>query len=146
MTNKQALSFVAKHGVVLASASGPVPTLAHVIAGEPIKGSWWGHPKGQQIFVILEAVTESPDVLVCRLIDDKITLVHRRVWPAIVRLANRFPKKRLAQVRQEHTSSGKHVNHEVHFPKWVPVESVERAKSLSEEEAVALLGEWAHTA
>jgi hypothetical protein len=143
MTAAEALSFVEEHGVVLVSARGPVPRLTEAIAGESINGSWWGHPKGQQIFAILEAVTECEDVLVCRLIKGKITLVHRRLWPALVRLAARFPPDQIAKVRQEHTASGRHVNKEVPFPQWVPPAVLKQAESLSEEKAIAALGEWA---
>jgi hypothetical protein len=146
MTAAEALAFIEQRGVVLASAKGPVPRLTEAIAGEPIKGSWWGHPKGQQIFLILEAVTESEAVLVCRLVKGKITLVHRRLWPALVRLAERFAPDQLAQVKQEHTSSGRHVNKEVPFPRWVPPEVITQAKSMTEAEATAALGEWATTA
>ena len=41
MTADEALAFVATHGVVLESASGPVPSLVATILGEPIRGSWW---------------------------------------------------------------------------------------------------------
>ena len=143
MTAAEALAFVEKHGVVLVSAKGPVPRLTEAITGEPIKGSWWGHPKSHRIFAILEVVTESEDVLVCRLFKGKITLVHRRLWPALVRVAARFPPDRISRVRQEHTSSGQHVNQEVPFPRWVPAEVIKQAKSLSEEEAIAALGAWA---
>ena len=143
MTAAEALAFVEKHGVVLVSAKGPVPRLTEAITGEPIKGSWWGHPKSHRIFAILEVVTESEDVLVCRLFKGKITLVHRRLWPALVRVAARFPPDRISKVRQEHTASGQHVNQEVPFPRWVPAEVIKQAKSLSEEEAIAALGAWA---
>jgi len=142
MTTAEALAFVEAHGVVLVSAKGPVPRLTEAIAGEPIKGSWWGHAKGQQIFAILEAVTESEDVLVCRLVKGKITLVHRRLWPALVRLAKRFPPDRIAKVSQEHTASGRHVNKEVPFPRWVSAEVKKQASSISEAEAIAAMGEW----
>jgi hypothetical protein len=145
MTPADALAFVEEQGVVLVSAKGPVPRLTEAIAGETIKGSWWGHPKGQKIFAILEAVTESEDVLVCRLVKGKITLVHRRLWPALVRLAKRFPPDRIAKVSQEHTASGRHVNQEVPFPRWVPAEARKQARSLSEEEAIAAMGEWARS-
>ena len=143
MTATEALAFIEEHGVVLVSAKGPVPRLTEVIAGEHIKGSWWGHPKSHQIFAILEAVTESEDVLVCRLVKGKITLVHRRLWPALVRAAARFPPDGMARVRQEHTASGRHVNKEVPFPRWVPAEVMKQANSISEEEAIAALGERA---
>ena len=70
-TPQQALAFVAAHGIVLVSARGSVPCLTEAIAGAPIKGSWWGHPAGKQIFAILEQVVDSGQVLVCRLIDGK---------------------------------------------------------------------------
>ena len=143
MTVAEALVFVEERGVVLVSAKGPVPRLTEAIAGEPIKGSWWGHSKSHQIFAILEALTESQDILVCRLVKGKITLVHRRLWPALVRLAKRFPPAHIAKVRQEHTVSGRHVNQEVPFPHWVPPEVKKQAKSISEEDAIAALGEWA---
>jgi len=143
MTAVEALAFVEEHGVVLVSAKGPLPRLTEAIAGEPIKGSWWGHPKSHQIFAILEAVTASEDVLVCRLVKGKITLVHRRLWPALVRLAKRFPSDQIAKVRQEHTDSGRHVNKEVPFPHWVSAKVMKQARSISEDEAIAALGEWA---
>ena len=143
MTAAEASAFVKEHGVVLVSAKGPVPRLTEVIAGGPIKGSWWGHPKSHQIFAILEAVTDSEDVLVCRLVQGKIPLVHRRLWPALVRLAARFPPNRISKVRQEHTASGQHVNKEVPFPGWVPAEVIKQANSISEVEAIAALGERA---
>lgn len=143
MTVDEAIVFVREHGVVLASAKGPVPRLAEIIANEPIKGSWWAHPKSHQIFAILQAMSESADILVCRLVSGKITFVHRRLWPALVRAAKRFPANRLAQVHHEHTPSGHHVSHDVAFPTWVPSEVMEQAQRISEREALDTLGSWA---
>jgi hypothetical protein len=140
MTPAEAVAFVEKHGVVLMSAKGSVPRLTEAIINEPIKGSWWGHPRSHEIFAVLQTVADSSDVLVCRLIDGKITLVHRRLWPALVRIADRFPKDRLAQVHEEHTSSGKHVNREVPYPRWVPAEVKKQARKIGAKEAVRLLG------
>src|SRR5687768_236250 len=104
----RALAFVEKHGVVLESGSGPVPSLAQTIAGAPIRGSWWAHPKRGQIFVATRAVRDSADVLVCRLIGGKITCVHRRLWPVLVRLAHLIDHRRLGAIREEHSASGAH--------------------------------------
>src|SRR5690242_13653906 len=52
-----------------AAAQEPVPSLAEAIAGEPIRGSWWGRSKGRQIFRTLQAVCGNRDVLVCKLVD-----------------------------------------------------------------------------
>src|SRR6185295_14106476 len=101
MTPKQALAFVERHGVVLQAARGPVPSLAEAIAGGRIRGSWWGHPKGREIFRAAATITNSPEVLVCKLVEGKVTYVHRRLWPALVKLAGRFAKDQLARVRDE---------------------------------------------
>ena len=141
-TADAALAFVQAHGVVLASAKGPAPRLAEAIVGDPIKGRWWAHPQSHLIFAILTAVTESEQILVCRLVNGRITLVHRRLWPALVRLGRRFAPERLAQVREEHTASGRHVTHAVAFPDWVPRDVLEQARGLDEREALAALGRW----
>jgi len=135
MTVQGAAAFVRRHGVVLVSAKGPAPNLVEAIAGEPIRGSWWGHPKGKLIFSILGEVTDSPDVLVCRLVGGKLTLVHRRLWPALARVAKRVAPGRAARVIQEHTPSGKHVNRAIPFPDWLPAEAARAAERLSEAEA-----------
>jgi hypothetical protein len=136
---EQSLAFVEKHGVVLQAAHGPVPSLAEAVAGERIRGSWWSHPKGREIYAATETVCESPDVLVCRLVEGKITYVHRRLWPSLVRLASRFPKAHLAKVWNEHTPSGAHRSRRVAFPSWVPAEVTRQAKRLSLSEAEAIL-------
>jgi hypothetical protein len=142
LTVAETLEFIRGQGVVLVSARGTVPRLTEAIIGEPITGSWWGHPRGREIFAVLGGVSDSAEVLFCRLIDGKITVVHSRLWPALVRLASRFPVEYLAQVRQEHTASGRHVNHETPFPDWVPTEVAKAAKAMNEADALLELGHW----
>jgi hypothetical protein len=141
-TAGQALAFVRQHGIVLASAKGPVPRLTEAIVGEAIAGSWWAHPESHHIYSILEAVTDSDQVLVCRLIGGKITLIHRRLWPSLVRLARRFAPEQLAQVRDEHTPSGRHATHVVPFPQWVPPDVSAQAHAIDEQQALAIFGPW----
>jgi hypothetical protein len=143
VTVDEALSFIREHGVVLASARGPAPRLTELIVGEPIRGSWWGHPKGKQIYAVLQAISESKDILTCRLIDRRLTLVHRRLWPALVRAAELFSAGQLAQVRQQHTPSGRHISTEVVFPNWVPPEVLDAARQLSISEARSAVVQWA---
>jgi hypothetical protein len=135
VTPKQALAFVEEHGIVLQSARGRVPSFADFVAGERIRGSWWGHPRGKEIYRLAEAVIDSGEVLVCRLVDGKVTYVHRRLWPALVRLSDRFPAKSLARVWSEHTASGAHARRQEDFPEWVPAEDRRRAARLDEEDA-----------
>lgn len=141
-TAEEALAFVRQHGIVLASAKGAVPRLTEAIIGEAIKGSWWAHPKSRHIYTILGAVTDSDQVLVCRLVGGKVTLVHRRLWPLLVRLAKRFAPEQLARVREEHTPSGRHISRTVPFPQWVPPEIRAQANAVDEQQALAILGPW----
>jgi hypothetical protein len=89
VTSRQAAAFVRKHGVALEAAAGPVPSLAEAIAGGPIRGSWWARPRSHEIFELTRAVRDSEDVLVCRLVDGKITYIHRRLWAPLVRVRRR---------------------------------------------------------
>jgi hypothetical protein len=131
---------VRTHGVVLESATGPVPSLAAAIAGAPIHGSWWAHARGREIFALTRAVRDCSDVLVCRLIEGKITYVHQRLWPALVRVSERFPLKNLGRVRETHTASGRHVSEQVAFPGWVSRELSALANQLDEHAALDALG------
>ena len=142
MTPAQAIAFVREQGVVLESASGRVPALTHAIAGAPIRGSWWAHPRSKEIFALTRAVRDSDEILVCRAIEGKITFVHRRLWAPLVRASERFPRRQLARVHEVHTSSGRHVAKETAFPKWVPAEISAQAARLSEADAVRMLGGW----
>jgi hypothetical protein len=142
MTSRQALAVIRKHGVVLEAAYGAAPSLAAIIAGEPIRGSWWSHPKGREIFAVTRAVRASEEILVCRLVGGKITFVHRRLWPALVRAARRLPPDRVSQVREIHARAGHHVTEVVPFPDWVPPKVRAEARALSEEAAVATFAAW----
>jgi hypothetical protein len=133
------LDWVCEQGFVLQSARGPLPNLAEHIAGESIRGSWWGHSSGHEIFAALNRVLDSPDVIATRLVNGKITLIHRRFWPALVRVADRFSAERLAAVDEVHTASGAHRTIEAPFPDWVPAEDLAAAALLTVDEALALL-------
>jgi hypothetical protein len=139
---RQALAFVARHGVVLQAARGPVPSLAEAVAGGPIRGSWWGHPRGGEIFRAADAVSESPDVLVCKLVEGKVTFVHRRLWAPLVKLSGRFKRAQLAKIWEEHTSTGAHRSRRKAFPRWVPADIRKEASRLSVAEAESLLAPW----
>ncbi len=136
------MRFVEEHGIVLASAKGSAPRLIEHIAGEAISGNWWSHPRANAIYNVLSRVQGHEDVLVCRLVGGKITLVHRRVWAPLVRVAACFPAPALARVSEEHTTTGKHAVHEVPFPEWVPAEVWAASRALSEEDALAALPRW----
>jgi hypothetical protein len=153
VTPAQALAFVERHGLVLQSArvarhgpgGGTLPSLAEAVAGGPIRGSWWGHPKGRAIYAACEAVEASADVLRCKLVDGKVTYVHRRLWPALARLAEpiaaRLGPGRLDRTWSEHTPSGAHRARRQPFPAWVTADVRAAAARLPEADARAALAE-----
>src|ERR1700676_2019636 len=140
MNAKQALAWVKKCGIAVESAHASVPSLAQAVTGETLRGSWWAHPKRNDIFRLSRSIRSSPDVLVCRLVDGKITYVHRRLWPALVRVSKRFPAKHLARIHETHTASGKHVSQQEAFPSWVPQEISVDARKLDDRSALDELG------
>lgn len=138
------LSFVEQHGVVLASARGPVPCVAEAVAGQPIIGSWWAHPKGKAIFAALSEIDDCEDVRCFKLIDGKVTFVHRRLLPALARLATDgvITAGRVASIQQEHMPSGEHRNLITPFPDWVTDDVAAAARALTLDAARAQLGSW----
>jgi hypothetical protein len=130
---------VEQDGAVLQSARGTVVNLPELVVGGPISGSWWAHPQHDEIFRVLNEATASDDVVRLRLVRGKLALVHRRLWPALVRLVDRIGPDALASIHEEHASSGAHHSRTVAFPEWIPQDVLEQAAQLSEAEAVELL-------
>jgi hypothetical protein len=121
------IQFLNECGVVLESGRGPPPNLAEAVAGEPIPGNWWGHKKGREIFRA-RAARDSNEVLVCRLVDGKITYVHCRLWPAIVRLAQFLDANGISALREEHFG-GTPSSHSPLFHFGFPAMSARRPKT-----------------
>ena len=142
MTRTQALAFVRKHGVVLEAGRGAVVCFADAVVGKPVRGSWWSDRRSHEIFALTRAVRDSKDVCVCRLAGGKITYVHRRLWPALVRIAPQLRREHLAMLSEVHTKAGRHEIEELAFPKWVPSQVQREARRLTESQAVAALGQW----
>jgi hypothetical protein len=60
------------------------PSLVGLIAGEPVRSSWWGHPEGSAIFHVAEELDDHPDVATTKLVSGKVTFVHRSLWPQVM--------------------------------------------------------------
>lgn len=132
---------IEEHGILLQSARGPVPNIPELVVGERIRGSWWAHPDHDEIFTVLNQAVIPGMVVRMKLIGGKVTLVHRRLWPAIARLADQFDPEQLAVIDEEHTAAGAHRKTIRPFPQWVPPEVLEEARKLSEADASAQLPE-----
>ncbi|MCI4364708.1 MAG: hypothetical protein L3K10_01395 [Thermoplasmata archaeon] len=62
-------------------------SVVSLVVGGPVAGSWWGHPMGGQIYAVAQILDDSSDLLEIPLFFHKTTLVHRRMWPAVVSVA-----------------------------------------------------------
>ena len=134
-TGALALAFLSREGALLQAGRGALPSLAEAIAGEPIRGSWWGHAKGHLIFAVLSELQESPEVLSCKLVLGKVTLIHARLWPALFAAFGAGKAPGLDRVRQEHMPGGQHRNFTEPWPGWLPKAAIASAAKLSKAEA-----------
>jgi hypothetical protein len=82
-TVKELLAKLEAEGLLM-QADAVLPSLTALITGESIKGSWWGHPKGTEIFNLSNDLEDHADVMVTKLVAGKVTFVHRALWPAVV--------------------------------------------------------------
>lgn len=85
-TVSDALRLLRERRVVTLTPVDGFSSLVEAVAGGPVKGSWWGHPKGRVIFALAEALEDSSEALVTKLVGGKVTFVHRSLWPALVRV------------------------------------------------------------
>ena len=79
---KEALAFISSHGLLL-EADALFPSLVALIVGAPVKGSWWGHPLGTVIYNTANALVDDSDVIAVKLVADKVTFIHRALWPSL---------------------------------------------------------------
>ncbi len=80
-------SLLIEQGLLL-EADAKLPSVTREIVVGPIKGSWWGHRRGQEIYAVSRALHEHGDVLATKLVNAKITFVHRAQWGALWWIAN----------------------------------------------------------
>ena len=64
-----------------------IANVVTLLTGESFSKSWWSHPKGRLIFAVVTDLSENRDVLFSKLLNGKVTLVHRRLWPAFLSTA-----------------------------------------------------------
>ncbi len=74
-----------RRGLLLAS-DAVLPSVSSFVAGEPVRGSWWGHPAAHAIFEAQEMLEGSGVATAIHLVDAKVTWVHWRLWPHLLRI------------------------------------------------------------
>ncbi len=78
-----------RHGLLMLH-DAELPSVTTLVAGEPIRGSWWAHPEGSVVFHALEAIDS--EIVTAKLIAKKVTLIAPALWPSLVAIgASREP-------------------------------------------------------
>jgi hypothetical protein len=52
---------------LLLKADPALPSVTTIVAGEPVRGSWWAHPAGRRIFQTLRDLSQHPDIVFVKL-------------------------------------------------------------------------------
>jgi hypothetical protein len=61
-----------------------LPNVCALVVGERVRGSWWAHPRAQEIFNVYDGLEDHPDVLITKLVSGKVTYVHRPLWAQVL--------------------------------------------------------------
>jgi hypothetical protein len=64
-----------------------LPSFTTLAVGGPIRGSWWSHPRTHEIYDLLQRFDRAAGLLSVKLVNEKVTYVHRRLWPALLSLS-----------------------------------------------------------
>src|SRR5215216_8903 len=57
-----------------------LPSVSRLVSDAPVRGSWWSHESARVIFAVSEMLEDHRDVLMVKLISEKVTFVHRELW------------------------------------------------------------------
>jgi hypothetical protein len=87
MDAKHQLLIKLEEGGLLLVQDRSFPSVVAMVTGETLRGSWWAHPRCHEIFGCLNTIAADPDVMVTKLIQGKVTFVHRRLWKAVLSVA-----------------------------------------------------------
>ena len=64
-----------------------LPSVTAIVAGRPIRSSWWGNPDARGTYQVLQVLEDHPHAMRTKLVDGKVTYVHRDLWPALLGVA-----------------------------------------------------------
>jgi hypothetical protein len=76
-----------KAGGILIESDSHLPSVTRIIVGQRLHTSWWAHPRANLIYNVLNRVHDNQDILTVRLVGGKLTLIHKKLWPAVFAVA-----------------------------------------------------------
>jgi hypothetical protein len=82
----EALRQLDEYGLLLLQ-DAQLPSITTIVAGGAIRGSWLADSHAHGTYDVLVALEDHADVLFTKLLAGKVTMVHRRLWPAVLATA-----------------------------------------------------------
>jgi hypothetical protein len=83
---RRVLAELERRGLLL-QAGAEFPSLANLVAGVAIRGSWWAHPQSNLIYWVCQDLDAHPNVAEARLLAGKVTHLWRSVWADVAAVA-----------------------------------------------------------
>jgi hypothetical protein len=80
------LAELERRGVLL-QAGSEFASVANLVAGETIRGSWWAHPQSNLIYWVCQDLEAHPRMTEARLIGGKVTQLWNTVWADVAAVA-----------------------------------------------------------
>ena len=78
----RALGELERIGILL-QHDAVLPSFTGIALGESIRGSWWAHPRANDLYDLLQAFRREAGGLSLKLVNGKLTFVAERLWPAV---------------------------------------------------------------
>jgi hypothetical protein len=78
-----------------------LPSVCALVAGAPVRGSWWAHPRSHEIFRVNCEWAEHPDVLVSKVISGKVTYLHQALWPVVMAIGGAREPWQIARLSRD---------------------------------------------
>ncbi len=86
-SSQAAFAALRRYGILLESDPW-LPSVVALVAGRPVRGSWWGHPSGHAIYRVAGELAHHRDVSVAKLVSGKVTFIHGRFWPHLLAIGS----------------------------------------------------------
>jgi hypothetical protein len=71
---------------LLLESDPQLPCVVTIVTGKRLRESWWGHASSGLIYKVLKQVAANSAIAESKLVAGKVTYVHRRLWPQLVRV------------------------------------------------------------
>lgn len=83
---ERVLAELERRGLLL-QVGNEFASLANLVVGEVIRGSWWSHPQSNLIYWVCQDLDANPRATTARLIAGKVTHLWESVWADVAAVA-----------------------------------------------------------